>query len=70
MDKLIYQRGEDSKEPKKVSFDVSPDLTIQEFKRTCKRLAYSLGYSPESIDREFGKDKEVGDVKQLKLLFD
>ena len=53
-----------------MSFDVSPDLTIQEFKWTCKRLAYSLGYNPESIDREFGKDKEFGDVKQLKLLFD
>ncbi len=70
MDKMIYQRGEESKEPRKVSFDVSPDLTIQEFKMTCKRLAYSLGYHPNSIEKEFGKDQEIGDINQLKLLLD
>jgi len=50
--------------------EIPPNLTIAEFKTICRRLASSLGYGSESISNEFGKDTEVGDPKQLKLLFD
>jgi len=69
-DKLIYHRSEFSREAKKIEMDIPPNLTIEEFKIVCRRLASSLGYAPESISKAFGKDKEVGDPTQLKLLFD
>ena len=50
--------------------EIPPNLTISEFKIVCRRLAASLGYASESIIKEFGKDKEVGDKNQLKLLLD
>ena len=70
LDKLIYQRGAKSKEPQVIEFKISSNLSIQEYKRTCKRLAHALGYSTKSIEEYFGKDTEVGDPNQLKLLFD
>ena len=70
LDKLTYQRGESSKEPQIITFHINSDLDIKEFKRSCKRLAQSLGYSRNSIEEQFGKDTETGDPKQLKLLFD
>ena len=69
-DKLIYYRSEFSREAKKIEMEIPPNLNIKEFKIICRRLASSLGYAPESVAREFGKDKEVGNKKQLKLLFD
>jgi len=69
-DKLVYERGEASKEAQRIEFQIQRDLTIDEFKRTCKRMAHALGYSSSLIDERFGKDVEVGDKKQLKLLFD
>lgn len=69
-DKIIYLRGDDSKEAKKIEFDVPSNLTIKQFKIICRRLASSLGYGPNAIEKEFGKDKEVGNEKQLKLLLD
>ena len=65
-DKLIYYRSEFSREAKKIEMEI----TIAEFKIVCRRLASSLGYAPESVANEFGRDKEVGNKKQLKLLFD
>mgnify|MGYP001179880059 CR=1 FL=1 len=69
-DKLIYYRSDYSREAQKIEMEIPPNLTIAEFKIVCRRLAAATGYSPESITREFGKDKEVGNKKQLKLLFD
>ncbi len=70
LDKITYERGTSSKEPQKIAFHISPDLDIKEFKRTCKRLAQSLGYSRTSIEEHFGKDTEKGNPAQLKILFD
>jgi len=70
LDKMIYQRGDESKEPQIITFHISSNLDIKEFKRTCKRLAQSLGYSRKNIEEHFGKDIETGDPNQLKLLFD
>ena len=69
-DKLIYLRSEFSRESKRIEMDIPPNLDIKEFKLICRRLASSLGYAPESITKVFGKDKEVGDKNQLKLLLD
>jgi hypothetical protein len=69
-DKLTYYRSEFSREAKKIEMEIPPNLTIAEFKIVCRRLASSLGYGPESVAAEFGKDKEVGNTNQLKLLFD
>ena len=69
-DKLIYYRSEFSREAKKIEMDIPPNLTIAEFKIVCRRLASSLGYASDSVDKEFGRNKEVGNNQQLKLLFD
>jgi|TARA_Y100000310_G_C20534362_1_gene740115 hypothetical protein len=69
LDKIIYKRGVKSKEPQIIEFGVPSDLSIKEYKRTCKRLAQALGYSNKSIEENFGKDEELGDPAQLKLLF-
>ena len=70
LDKLTYQRGIKSKEPQIIEFSIPTDLSIQEYKRVCKRLAHALGYSTQNIDEQFGKDIDKGDPAQLKLLFD
>ena len=70
LDKIIYKRAIKSKEPQIIEFSIPSDLSIQEYKRTCKRMAQALGYSNQSIEEYFGKDKELGNTNQLKLLFD
>jgi|TARA_R110000744_G_scaffold151931_3_gene265653 hypothetical protein len=70
LDKLTYHRTQASKEPQVIEFKISDDLTIKEYKRTCKRMALALGYSNKLVDEHFGKDLETGDPAQLKLLFD
>lgn len=70
LDKLIYQRSQSSKEPQVIEFKINEDLTITEFKRTCKRMALALGYSNKLVEEHFGKDAETGDPAQLRLLFD
>ena len=70
LDKITYTRCIKSKEPQVIEFQVPTDLTIEQFKLTCKRLAHSLGYNDASVIEHFGKDKEIGDPNQLKLLFD
>ena len=69
-DKLIYLRGDESREAEKIEMDIPSNLTIKEFKIICRRLALSLGYGSDAVKREFGKDKEVGNKNQLKLLLD
>ena len=70
LDKLTYTRGIKSKEPQIIEFSIPTDLSIQEYKRTCKRLAHALGYSTKNIEEQFGKDELTGNPEQLKLLFD
>jgi hypothetical protein len=70
LDKIIYKRAIKSKEPQIIEFSIPSDLSIQEYKRTCKRMAQALGYSNQSIEEYFGKDTELGNSNQLKLLFD
>ena len=70
LDKIMYTRAIKSKEPQIIEFSIPSDLSIQEYKRTCKRLAQALGYSNQNIEEHFGKDKEIGNPAQLKLLFD
>jgi len=70
LDKIMYTRAIKSKEPQIIEFSIPSDLSIQEYKRTCRRLAYALGYSNQSIESTFGKDTKTGDPAQLKLLFD
>ena len=70
LDKIMYTRAIKSKEPQIIEFSIPSDLSIQEYKRTCKRLAYALGYSNKNVEEQFGKDIETGDPAQLKLLFD
>lgn len=70
LDKITYTRGIKAKEPQVIEFQVPTDLTIEQFKLTCRRLAHALGYNEDSVTKHFGKDKQLGDPNQLKLLFD
>lgn len=45
----VLNRGE----PLKIAYELSPDNGIWEFKRICRRLAYSLGYGHDSIMEAF-----------------
>jgi len=65
MDKITYTRGTYSREAQKVEFEVPEDLSIQDFKRLCKRLAASLGYSHESIQKTFDHKQPPKTVKQI-----
>lgn len=73
MNKLIFERSNieelrSVKEPTRIVFEVESNLTIEEYKIACKRLAHAMGYSNGSIVKEFGKDTVTGDPAQLKLL--
>tara|TARA_R110000851_G_scaffold37986_4_gene97756 strand:+ start:12722 stop:12940 length:219 start_codon:yes stop_codon:yes gene_type:complete len=68
--KLIYLRGDKGREADRIEMAIPSNLTIQEFQLICRRLALSLGYASDSVSETFGKDQEVGNKKQLKLLFD
>lgn len=70
LDKIIYKRAIKSKEPQIIEFSIPSDLSIQEYKRTCRRLAQALGYSNQSVEEHFGKDEKTGNPAQLQLLFD
>jgi len=62
MDKLIYQRGEDAREPQRIELDIPDDLTCQEFLVICLRMAQALGYHEDTIRKAFG-DIEEDDIK-------
>ena len=65
VDKITYTRGTYSREAQKIEFEVPEDLSIQDFKRLCKRLAASLGYSYESIDEVFEHKEPPKSIKQI-----
>jgi hypothetical protein len=55
MAKFIFKYEEDSvREAKKVELDVPDDMNITEFKTVCIRMAHTLGYSSNSVERVFG----------------
>tara|TARA_R110000796_G_scaffold82592_1_gene181019 strand:- start:57749 stop:58024 length:276 start_codon:yes stop_codon:yes gene_type:complete len=62
MDKLIYQRGEEAREPQRIELAISDDLTCKEFLVVCVRMAQVLGYHENTIKKTFG-DMEDGDIK-------
>ena len=73
MDKLIYERGcptNGSGEPSKIVLELSENLTLDEFRISCIRLAKALGYTDVSIQKLFGKLDSIvkRDSKQLELL--
>ena len=65
MDRLIYTRGTHSNEIQKVELDVNENIDIHDFKRVCKRLAYMLGYSTDSVEEAF-EDNNHKPVDKLK----
>lgn len=65
MDKITYTRGTYSREAQKIEFEVPEDLSIQDFKILCKRLASSLGYSYKSIDEIFDNKQSPQSTKQI-----
>jgi len=72
-DRLIYQRGNKTKEAKSIDLKVPNDMTCQEFRIICIRMAHTLGYHEENVRETFGSIKDANkesDRKQLKLLFD
>ena len=71
MAKIIYKLTESetlqySREANEITFDIDDDLTIDEFKVVCMRLAAALGYAPKSIKGSFGTiDDPHHDMKDL-----
>ena len=49
-DKLIYLRGNESREAEKIEMEIPSNLTIKEFKIICRRLVLSLGYGSTSVN--------------------
>jgi len=72
-DRLIYQRGGDTKEAKTIELKIPNNMTCEEFKIICVRMAHALGYHENTVRNSFGdigdSNKET-DKKQLKLLLD
>ena len=71
MAKLIYIDSDfdSNREAKKISFTISEDLDIYEFKIVCQRMASAMGYHQDSIQRAFGpnekyirKQQKVSDI--------
>lgn len=59
MAKLIFKYTEELKdncrEASEIEFKIPDDMDIYEFKVMCVRLASSIGYHKNSIDKAFGK---------------
>ena len=72
-DFLIYKRGSKTKEVKSIELKIPNEMTCQEFKTICIRMAHALGYHENTVRDSFGPvvDKNLEkDKKQLTLLFD
>ena len=71
--KLTFSRGGSTKEAKVIEFTLPKDMTCDEFKIMCVRMAHAIGYHQKSVTETFGKIKDKNlqqDKKQLELLFD
>lgn len=71
MAKLIYNTEDNgNREANIVTLDVPNDMDIGEFKIICVRLAHTLGYSHNSIDRAFGNlDHDTDRDEFIRSLF-
>jgi len=58
----------DNREMSKIIFEFSDDLTIDEFKIICKRLASAIGYADGSIKTTFGDDTSPNIDEEYKEL--
>lgn len=67
---LSYEvQSNDNREATKVQMDLPLDLDIKEFKRMCRRLAYSIGYTDQSIKNTFGQDESEDEfIEKTKFL--
>ncbi len=71
--KLTYSRGGSTKEAKVIEFTLPKDMTCNQFKIMCVRMAHAIGYHEKSVRETFGHIQDENlekDKKQLKLLFD
>lgn len=69
MAKLIFRLTDaldENREVSEIEFTVPDDMNINEFKVICVRLASSLGYHPNSIQKAFG-DLDFGEEKDEEL---
>jgi Holliday junction resolvasome RuvABC DNA-binding subunit len=69
MGKLIFRYTEDyfkkfNREASEVSLTVPDDMTVNEYKVMCMRLASAIGYTEKTIDKAFG-DVEYDDDDKL-----
>lgn len=72
MAELIYRdEKSENREAFQITFEIPNDLTINEFKIMCIRMASSIGYSPKSIKKAFGDESEViGSDEKRQMLLD
>tara|TARA_Y100001937_G_scaffold16803_1_gene23169 strand:+ start:6605 stop:6859 length:255 start_codon:yes stop_codon:yes gene_type:complete len=69
MGKLIFRYTDNdyldvNREASEVSLTVPDDMTINEYKVMCMRLASAIGYTEKTIDKAFG-DVEYDDDDKL-----
>tara|TARA_R110000823_G_scaffold216441_15_gene346040 strand:- start:4168 stop:4401 length:234 start_codon:yes stop_codon:yes gene_type:complete len=68
-DFLIYKRGNETKEAKSIELKIPNEMTCDEFKIMCVRMAHAIGYHQNSVAETFGKIKDkLSNANQLKLL--
>ena len=72
MGKLIFRYTDNdyldvNREASEVSLTVPDDMTINEYKVMCMRLASAIGYTEKTIDKAFG-DVEYDDDDKLDSL--
>ena len=66
MARITYNINDNEiREANEITFNFPDDINIYEFKTICVRLAHSLGYHPNSIDKSFG-DLEDEPKEELK----
>ena len=68
---LIYKRGSETKEAKSIELKIPTEMTCNEFKIMCVRMAHAIGYHENSVRETFGKIEDTNlkvDKQQLKLL--
>jgi len=55
--KWILEDTEYCREASEIEFTIPDDMTIQEYKIICKRLASAMGYQDTTIQRAFGNSE-------------
>jgi hypothetical protein len=71
MARLEYTTDDtDNKEMNKIVFEFNDDLTINEFKVICKRMAAAMGYGDSNIKSTFGNDVSPNFDEEYKELIE